>query len=511
MQTQTIILASGSRLLREMLSNIITKNEQLEVVQELPGLAQIPAAMEKFQPDWVIAAPVDHDLPITALHAIMARHPETRLLLFPLENSAIQLNQLEIRKQTLQGLSLSQLLKIIKQGYKGEEYFVNGIKRQDLKELIHHSDGPCVSLYMPTHGAGQESQQDPLRLKNLLGRAERELGKLDLGAAQIEEIVAPARALIPDLDFWMRAGDGLAVFLSANLERVHALPRRFEELMTVADAFHIKPLLPLLSEDQEFFVLALSKQQARLFSGATEGLQEVTPDELPQGVSQALRHDDPEQQLQTHTSAQATAGQAGGDVIHHGHGGNYDEKINLRRYFQEVDRHIQPILAGQRAPLVLASVDYLQPIYQQANTYNHLLQNGIPGNPEEWTAKQLHAKVWPLVEPIFQQRRVDAIESFLILAGNQSKRTISELEPIVQSAYSGQVETLFVPLAEQCWGSFDLNQNLVRSHAQYQPGDRDLLDLAAAYTLINAGQVFALPAEGIPGTGQVAAILRYAA
>jgi len=40
--------------------------------------------------------------------------------------------------------------------------------------------------------------------------------------------------------------------------------------------------------------------------------------------------------------------------------------------------------------------------------------------------------------------------------------------------------------------------------------DEDLFDVAAIRTLLNSGQVFAVPAEEVPGGGEVAAILRYA-
>jgi hypothetical protein len=42
------------------------------------------------------------------------------------------------------------------------------------------------------------------------------------------------------------------------------------------------------------------------------------------------------------------------------------------------------------------------------------------------------------------------------------------------------------------------------------PGNGDLLDLAAAETILKSGQVFAFPSEQRPGKGDPAAILRYA-
>jgi hypothetical protein len=44
--------------------------------------------------------------------------------------------------------------------------------KTDLRQLVNNASAPCVSLYLPTHRAGPETQQDPIRLKNLLRKAE---------------------------------------------------------------------------------------------------------------------------------------------------------------------------------------------------------------------------------------------------------------------------------------------------------------------------------------------------
>jgi hypothetical protein len=44
-------------------------------------------------------------------------------------------------------------------------------RRTDLERLALQGAGPCVSLFLPTHRAGPEVQQAPIRLKNLLRQA----------------------------------------------------------------------------------------------------------------------------------------------------------------------------------------------------------------------------------------------------------------------------------------------------------------------------------------------------
>ena len=47
------------------------------------------------------------------------------------------------------------------------------LTRAELEQLMHREQQWCVSIYMPTHRTGSETQQDPLWLKNLLGEAEK--------------------------------------------------------------------------------------------------------------------------------------------------------------------------------------------------------------------------------------------------------------------------------------------------------------------------------------------------
>jgi hypothetical protein len=40
--------------------------------------------------------------------------------------------------------------------------------KTDLQRLALRRHGPCVSVFLPTHRAGREVEQAPMRLKNLL-------------------------------------------------------------------------------------------------------------------------------------------------------------------------------------------------------------------------------------------------------------------------------------------------------------------------------------------------------
>jgi hypothetical protein len=59
------------------------------------------------------------------------------------------------------------------------------------------------------------------------------------------------------------------------------------------------------------------------------------------------------------------------------------------------------------------------------------------------------------------------------------------------------------------WGSFDAAEQTLEMHVEAQPGDEDLLDLAALQTLAQGGTVYEVRPEQMPDNAPMAAIYRY--
>jgi hypothetical protein len=79
---------------------------------------------------------------------------------------------------------------------------VDVVRRTDLRRLALGRRGPCVSVFLPTHRAGPEVQQGPIRLKNLLRQATEVLKSDGVRAPEIDRLLAPLRGLLDDRLFW---------------------------------------------------------------------------------------------------------------------------------------------------------------------------------------------------------------------------------------------------------------------------------------------------------------------
>jgi hypothetical protein len=382
------------------------------------------------------------------------------------------------------------------------------LTRRELRALSEERGDACVSLYIATHRAGAEIQQDPIRLKNLLKEAEATLITMGLRSPDAGELLEPAQALLEDHEFWQHQSDGLALFLSPGSFRGYRLPFKFDELVVVTNRFHVKPLLPLLSGDGRFYVLALSQNEVRMLQGTRYSVAEVDLEDVPKSLAEALRYDDPERQLQFHTQTQTPGGRGDRGAAFHGHGVVSDEdKEDILRFFQKVDEGLQDVLGDEQSPLVLAGVEYLLPIYAEANTYSNLISGGVKGNPEALGSEDLHKRAWEIVEPHFQEAQVRAIARYEQLASTE--QASSDVRTVVPAAHHGRVDTLFVAVGQQHWGAFDPQTNTIEIHGEEEPGDEDLLDLAAVQTLLHGGKVYALEPAEVPDGVPVAAVFRY--
>jgi hypothetical protein len=378
---------------------------------------------------------------------------------------------------------------------------MDALTRQDIQALLLHEPGRCVSLLLPTHRGGAE--EDRIGWKNLLQEAEGALLAHGTRAPEARDFLWPAAQLLDDRTFWKSAGAGLAFFLAPGFARAWRLPLRLGPRAVAGRRFHVKPLLPSLQGDGRFYVLALSQNRVRLLEGGRDWAREVGLEGVPRNLAEALRFHDKDEPLVFHTHPALGLGRAG--AIFHGHGvGIDDAKDDLLNYFRQIDRGLHDLLRGEHAPLVLAGVEYLWPLYRQANTYPHLLGGGVRGNPDHLSPQELHGRAWALVGPRFSAAQQHAADLYARLAG--TGRTFSDPSEAAAAAYRGGVQVLLVAGAAECPGAFDPQTGSAAPHEAPRPGDEDLLNVAAVYTLRHGGAVHVVPPQAVPSGGPVAGV-----
>ena len=374
---------------------------------------------------------------------------------------------------------------------------------EDLNRLIERGTQPRVSLYMPTHRAGPDTRQDPIRLKNLLTEAEEGLVGAGLRRTIAKDQLAPVWELQEDYEFWQQQSNGLAVFVEGDFMRYYRVPLPLQEFVAVTPRFHLKPLLPLVTEDLRFHVLAISMNDVRVLECSPYGEEEIRVPDMPRSMADALWADDREKSLQFRSFAST----ARCDVAPFHGSSEVDKRDEIFRYFRQVDSALMAHVNESKAPLILAAVDYLVPIYREASNYPVIAAEHLSGNPGELRPEELRERAWEIARQGIEATIAADAARFAELHG--TGKTSNRVDEAAVAAANGRIDVAFVAVGVQRWGRFDPTNNTAPLSDEPNPGDQHLLDFIALRTYLNSGTVHVLPPEEIPGDGPVATIFRY--
>jgi Bacterial archaeo-eukaryotic release factor family 3 len=379
------------------------------------------------------------------------------------------------------------------------------IRRAKLQELVKWKRSPCVSLFMPMHVKDRNAMEDLVRLRKLADEAQKGLEDAGLRQSEAEKLLAPLRDLPLDQKAWQHRGRSIAFFSAPGFHQIIHNGAELKPLVHVSDQFYFLPLVPHMMDSERFFVLAISQNRARFFEGDGERLHEESLAGIPKNLEAAIDIEYPEHGQRYHSGDTGSRGKQ--MALHHGQGGKPEViKDDMRQFLQQIAAVVDKRLRNERAPLVLATVESTVPMWRETSDYKFLLDDIANGNPDHLSPAQLHAKVWPLVKPALGAYRKWCEER---LATSHGTKLASSLREIVPAAISGRISALFIDCKRSRWGRYDPANNAVVLHMERQPGDQDLIELAAVETMRNGGDVFDLQPKNGDAGESAEALLRF--
>lgn len=293
--------------------------------------------------------------------------------------------------------------------------------------------------------------------------------------------------------------------MSENTFKYIKLPAAPVQETLVNSSFLVAPLIPFISREEYFYLLSISKKQAKLFKADYFGIQFIPVDELPNGVDDVVHFENKDDQQLFRTGGR---GGTGGANFHGIGAGKPDEKTNVAMYFKEVDRTLwEEIFREEHVPLLLAGVEYQLPIYRSVSVYKNIWPDALTGNHDYDNMTTLYAKAKEIMQPYFEEKRNKALDDY----GNKSATalTSSITDDIIPAAYYGQIAQLFVEENAHIWGTFDEAANELQLHTEKQENSECLVDKAIIKTIQTGGDVFIMEKDKMPQESTMAAIMRY--
>ena len=381
------------------------------------------------------------------------------------------------------------------------------INENDFKELSNHKNEACVSIFIPTQRAGKEvlEEKNKKQLHSEWTQVKKTLKDKNVSEETIEKIGKPIQELIDDRDFWRHQSDGLAVFSSPEYFKNFTLPVNFETYHYISEEFYVKPLVPAMNGDGKFNILAIQLEDVKFYEASKYSIMPVDIDELtPSRLEERVGFDYKEKALQFRSQ-----GEGGEKTQFHGHGGSErDVQVEIKQFFRAVDQGLKDHLNDEKLPLVVYCQDYFFPIYKDANTYNHLVDEVIPGNPNDSDMMGIHQKALEVAEPFLNKDRDKKMTKYNELS--KTENTTSAVSDIIAAVYQGKVDTLFIENRAEQWGSYNEDKMEVNFSENQDNGNISLLNLAAKKTIEMGGKVYLVEHQFMPEKeSKMNALLRF--
>ncbi len=359
----------------------------------------------------------------------------------------------------------------------------------DLKSLAQ-GRGPCITLAVTI----PDPVQRQAHLKNAIRDVENGLSSRGMDARKAATLVEPLRVFTAQIAAEGDWGIQLVLFKSRDTTRCFEVRELSKDFVTIGDSFQIRPLLPLMSRDQQFYLLALSQKHVRLLMCTWSTAKEIPLGALaPQDLNAWLKSRMPDHVLDNRASAGPSVGAMKGAMF----GTNTDPDRHdeyLAHFFKEIDKGLHKILASQILSLLLAGVESEIALYRKVNSYPHLLEPAVHGSPDGLSQGDLLARAIETVRHSFSAPLNKVLEEFKDL--RHTTRFSFRIPEILKHTQEGRVSDLL------------LCHDTIREDVKPGVADYDLLNVAALQTLLHRGQVFAIRRSEMPGEADVAALLR---
>lgn len=385
------------------------------------------------------------------------------------------------------------------------------LSRAKLEDLVTSDDGPWVTLSTPLHGGGPFAKQDQLAFRRLIEDARSQLeARADLnGEARV--IVEELEEILGDREIFRAGARGLVVLASPQrVERWH-LPNEIEPRAVVDARPHVETLLPLASSSAHFYAVSLTLHGTRLFSCDRHAARELPlPEDAPARLEDAAGWDIEEQHLQYHPTTPSLGSPRHDAPMYHAQGGGTDDRdVDIEKYLRAIDAALWEAIPHRDAPIVLMSTENVEGIFRRITRLPRVCDAFVHGSFDHAELDEIHARAWPVVEPLFQQRLTRDLERFRDARG--TGLTAERLDEVVLAAWDGRVDTLFVRRGGECAGVLDERRREVRTGDALRDGEvhTDLCDRAAADSLAKGGTIHVVDDLHVPFAGPVGAILRW--
>lgn len=346
----------------------------------------------------------------------------------------------------------------------------------------------CVTLTMNTHRTLPDNQQDPILLKKLLKEASEKLGGSTDGATAMKAAENLYRAA-SEVDFWNNL-DSLVILANADFAGTVRLPIEVADRVVVDDRFATKDLIRAIQQEFSYYILVLSRNEARLL--------EAFDDRLTGEAGGAFPMNNP---LYTEDHVKLTNRHGQDDLV--------------TEFFNNVDKALWQTIKDDIRPVILATERRNYDYYMEVADRPELIIGFVKRNGEDQPAPQIVENAWREASEILRnanEARLGELETAL-----GAGLLVWDYSEIWNALAEGRGRTLFVRkglrLPARIVRNPDASWSVLPVPADEASGEGvsdDVVDDMVSLTLDAGGDTVFTDGDRLDRWNGLALVLRYA-
>ncbi|MFD3307078.1 chemotaxis protein [Streptomyces sp. NPDC058656] len=356
-----------------------------------------------------------------------------------------------------------------------------------LTELRRPRPYPAVSVLTPTHRREPDKAQDPVRLRNVLAEAKKQLESDPAVTRELRmDVVGQLDQALTEVDL-AHAEDGLAIFAAPGEHQVWSLARTVPERVVLSDTFLTRNLVAAQASERPFWVLAVSADRISLWSGGGGHVVESEAAGFP--MTRSLEDPDAERQERI------------GDLP----STFRDERT--RHFLRDGDTALAGLLRGDPRPVYVTGEQAALSLLDEVGTVTkdgvHVAHGGLA-----------HANadaVWQAVSPLVaaeDRKSADTVARELETAKGR-RAFAAGVDEVWQNATAGRVRLLAVEENYRVTVRDDGGDHLVPAGTGDLDARDDIVDEIVEQCLDTGAQVRFVPDGALGDAEGIAGVLRY--
>ncbi|MFD5074772.1 chemotaxis protein [Streptomyces sp. NPDC058371] len=356
-----------------------------------------------------------------------------------------------------------------------------------LSELRRPRPYPAVSVLTPTHRREPDNAQDPVRLRNVVAEAKKQLeADPAVSRERRSDVVEQLDRALAEVDL-AHAEDGLVIFAAPGEHQVWSLARTVPERVVLSDTFLTRNLVAAQAAQRPFWVLSVSAHQVTLWNGAGGHVVEAHAHGFP--LTKDRENFDAERQERI------------GDMP------STFRDEDTRRFLREADSAVSAVLREHPRPLYVtgetAALSLLDEIGTVTKDAAHIPHGGLAHGTPDAVAQAVR----PLLDAE-EKKRADEVARALEQARGR-KEFAAGVDEVWQTATEGRIRLLAVEENYRATVRDEHGDHLLPAESGDLDAREDIVDEIVEQCLETGAEVRFVPDGSLADAEGIAGVLRY--